>query len=178
MIIIGKWSSHCESSFGSIVSYTYFNDLFDVQMDSAFLKVSFPRTAHEELPLSDQFILFKRQSRYLRRFVDWEYAQSFHIKMACLSFLLGIIHAIAHLTGTYRHGLQHPQALAFQLSQMKSETTIPSTYLGFMKWRASWTGLTALGIFTIMFVTSMPKIRRRYFELFQVRERMKEERQT
>jgi hypothetical protein len=87
--------------------------------------------------------------------------------MACLAFLLGIIHAIAHMTGTYRHGLQHPQALAVQIS-MKEGTMLPTTYLDFMRWRASWTGLTSLGIFTIISVCGSPNIRKRFFELFQV----------
>lgn len=87
--------------------------------------------------------------------------------MACLTFLFGIIHAIAHLAGSYRHGLRHPEALAFQLSRDMTKP-IPKSYLDFIKWRASWTGLVSLGIFIIISLCGLPGIRKRYFELFQV----------
>lgn len=87
--------------------------------------------------------------------------------MACASFLLGVIHSIAHLSGSYRHAINHPQALSEQL-MMRDKTHIPKTYDDLMKWRASWTGLVALGLFTIMSVCGAAPIRKRYFEFFQV----------
>ena len=87
--------------------------------------------------------------------------------MACLAFALGIVHAIAHLTGTYRHALNHPEALAKMIWQ-RPGTPVPWSYLDFMKWRASWSGWSILGFFSIMALTGSPAIRRRYFELFQV----------
>lgn len=72
--------------------------------------------------------------------------------MACLTFLLGTIHAIAHLSGTYRHGLHHPEALSFQISK-NSLTHLPKSYVDFLNWRASWTGLVSLGICVLLSIT-------------------------
>ncbi|UZJ51195.1 hypothetical protein CBS101457_000515 [Exobasidium rhododendri] len=161
-------------SFGLWQFFTFFNDVSARDAFGTGMLVAkfcagllYPTLCLMVLSMSRTCASLVRRSKYLRSFVDWEYARNFHIKMACLAYFFGIFHGISHLTGTYKHALAHPEALAIEIWK-KPGTPVPATYMDFMKWRASWTGVLCLTIFFIMSLCGSPMIRKRFFEIFQL----------
>lgn len=56
------------------------------------------------LSMSRWFATFCRKSYIVSRFINWDYSQSFHIKMAIIATFFATLHAIGHLTGTFLDG--------------------------------------------------------------------------
>lgn len=115
------------------------------------------------LSMSRHLATFLRRSYLLSRFVNWDRSQSFHIQMSILSLALSTLHAIGHLTGTFLYGSRPAQQdnLIAILGTQKS-------YRDFVASRPGWSGIVALGCFYIIALLSMPAIRTRSYELFQI----------
>jgi predicted ferric reductase len=107
-----------------------------------------------------------RRSRYLCRVVNWDVSQSFHIKMAITTLILGTLHAIGHMAGTFVYGSM-PDRQAAVAAAIGAER-VPMTYTSYLRLTPGWTGLATLGLFYVMAFMGMSSVRKRSYEIFQL----------
>ncbi|KAK1700216.1 FAD-binding domain-containing protein [Colletotrichum godetiae] len=107
-----------------------------------------------------------RRSYRVSRFVNWDLSQAFHIKISCLALALATLHAIGHLTGSFYHGSRpaNQDAVAVVLGP----DAVPRPYVEYVRSLPGFTGLTALGLFYLLALLSMPAVRRWNYEVFQL----------
>ncbi len=76
------------------------------------------------------------------------------------------LHAIGHLTGTFVYGSRtsHQEAVAVALGP----DAVPRPYSAYVRSLPGWSGLTALILFWLISLASMPFIRKKSYELFQL----------
>ncbi|CEH15046.1 Ferric reductase, NADH/NADPH oxidase and related proteins [Ceraceosorus bombacis] len=118
------------------------------------------------LSMSRWLLTLLRQFYWLSRFIDSDLHQAFHIYMSILSLSLATLHAIGHLTGSFifgsRRNLEAQDALQTYLGDERRR------YIDYVRSLPGWTGLTSFGIFWLIALMSMPAVRKRTFELFQL----------
>lgn len=105
-----------------------------------------------------------RMSYKVSRFVNFDLSQEFHIYLAIWATFLGTVHGIAHLTGDFvwMANKYRPEALEALLGAEGW------TYRGLIKSRPGITGILALFFFYVIGLTSMPWVRRKKYEIFQL----------
>ncbi|KAM7187231.1 FAD-binding domain containing protein [Naviculisporaceae sp. PSN 640] len=107
-----------------------------------------------------------RRSYHLSRFINWDLSQSFHIKISCVALFLSTLHTIGHLSGTFRVGSEESREPKVALLLGADDT--PVLYGHYIVSVPGLTGLTALGLFYVLALLSMPHVRRWNYELFQM----------
>lgn len=117
------------------------------------------------LSMSRHLSTFLRKNYLISRFINWDHSQKFHIIMSCAGLVFASLHAIGHLTGTFLYGSRPAQQenLADYLG-----VPVPKPYVSFVQTLPGWTGITALGLFWIISLLSMPYIRNWSYEIFQL----------
>ncbi|OHE99148.1 FAD-binding domain-containing protein [Colletotrichum orchidophilum] len=107
-----------------------------------------------------------RRSYRVSRFVNWDLSQAFHVKISCIALALATLHAVGHLTGSFYHGSrpEHQDAVAEALGP----DAVPRPYVEYVRSLPGFTGLTALGLFYVLALLSMPAVRRWNYEVFQL----------
>ena len=105
-----------------------------------------------------------RRSRLLSLIFNWDLSHNFHIRIAYVALAFSMVHAIGHLTGTFVAG-----------SRGSNRTEVDHQigpdfrcYTDYMRTRAGFTGVIALGLFCIVFILSLPRVRRWNFNVFQL----------
>lgn len=83
------------------------------------------------------------------------------------AFVFATLHAIGHLTGTFLYGSRPAQQ--DDLALILGPEAVPKPYVGFVRTTPGWTGLVAYGLFLLIVICSLPIIRKRSYEFFQVR---------
>ncbi|KAL6246739.1 hypothetical protein RBB50_006046 [Rhinocladiella similis] len=118
------------------------------------------------LSMSRWFSTWLRKSYYISRIVNWDLSQSFHVKISCVALALSTLHTIGHLSGSFVFGSRpdRQQAVAVLLGP----DAIPKSYVSYIQSRPGWTGLVAIGLFYIITVLSIPWVRSRSYEIFQI----------
>lgn len=118
------------------------------------------------LSMSRWFSTIMRKSYYISRVINWDLSQSFHIKISCVAIALASLHAIGHLTGSFVFGSRtnREEAVAAALGP----DAVPRPYVAYLRSTPGWTGLTALGLFYLLALLSMPYARQYSYELFQI----------
>jgi dual oxidase len=97
--------------------------------------------------------------------INLDLSQSFHIKISILALGLGTLHAIGHLTGSFVFGSKgSKQQGVEEILGGESERG----YVDYVRTTAGWSGLVALGLFWILALFSMPRVRRWNYEVFQL----------
>ncbi|KAM7187452.1 PaNox3 NADPH oxidase encoded by the PaNox3 protein [Naviculisporaceae sp. PSN 640] len=117
------------------------------------------------LSMSRYFSTFLRRSYYISRFINWDMSQAFHIIISCVALVLATLHAIGHLSGSFVWGSRKENEDTVAL--LLGPDAVPRPYIAYVRSLPGFTGLTALGLFYILAVLSLPQVRRANYELFQ-----------
>lgn len=116
--------------------------------------------------MSRYFTTMVRRSRHISRFFNLDLSMNFHIYLSCLGLLLATVHATSHLSGTFVQGskLKNTNS-AIEITGNK----LPGRqYMDYINSVPGFTGIVALGLFYILALLSIPFIRRRNYNVFQV----------
>ncbi|CAD6959592.1 unnamed protein product [Tilletia caries] len=106
---------------------------------------------------------FLRRSYIISRFINADFHQSFHVRMAIVGLLLATLHAIGHLTGDFLHASRPKQREAILATGEPART-----YRDYINTLPGWSGLVSLGIFWTIALLSGPAVRRWNYEVFQL----------
>ena len=118
------------------------------------------------LSMSRWFSTFLRRFYFISRFINWDLSQSFHIKMSIVGLFFATLHAIGHLSGSFVFGSKPNREEA--VAVIVGSDGVPRSYIDYVRSLPGWTGLTALGCFYLIALLSIPPIRNRSYELFQL----------
>ncbi|KAK5659343.1 hypothetical protein OQA88_1436 [Cercophora sp. LCS_1] len=117
------------------------------------------------LSMSRYFSTFLRRSYYISRFINWDMSQAFHITISCVALTLATLHAIGHLGGSFVWGSrkENEDIVAILLGP----DAVPRPYIAYVRSLPGFTGITALGLFYVLSLLSLPQVRKANYELFQ-----------
>ena len=118
------------------------------------------------LSMSRFFSTFLRRWYYISRFVNWDLSQRFHMVISCVALGLATLHAIGHLSGSFVFGSRVNREPA--VANVIGQDLVPRPYIDYVRSLPGFTGLTALGLFYVLAILSMPQVRRWNYELFQL----------
>ena len=118
------------------------------------------------LSMSRLFSTFMRRFYYISRFINWDRSHAFHIKISIVALVLSTLHTIGHLSGTFVFGSRPNRQPA--VAALWGPEEAPKSYLAYVQSIPGWTGLTALGMFYIIAVLSIPFVKRKSYEIFQL----------
>ncbi|RGP62648.1 hypothetical protein FSPOR_9228 [Fusarium sporotrichioides] len=118
------------------------------------------------LSMSRYFSTWLRRSYHISRFFNWDLSQEFHIRISCVAILLATLHAIGHLTGSFVHGSDPANEDA--VAEALGPDMVPRPYIDYVRSLPGFTGITALGLFWILCLLSIPQVRRWNYEIFQL----------
>jgi dual oxidase len=118
------------------------------------------------LSMSRWTATYMRRVPYITRFVNWDLSQEFHIKMSICALVLATGHMIGHLSGTFNTGSKAGRQDA--VGELLGPEAVPRSYTDYLSSRPGWTGFTAIGCFYLLALMSMPQIRKKSYELFQL----------
>lgn len=118
------------------------------------------------LSMSRYFSTWWRRSYYMSRFFNWDLSQEFHIRISCVAILLATLHAIGHLTGSFRSGSD--PANQDHVAVVLGESATPMRYVDFVRTLPGVTGITGLGLMYLLSILSIPQVRRWNYEVFQL----------
>ncbi|KAK4501914.1 hypothetical protein PRZ48_007723 [Zasmidium cellare] len=128
--------------------------------------VLYPTLMFMLLSMSRHLATFLRRNYALSRFINWDFSQKFHIYMSICGLFFASLHAIGHLTGSMLYGSRPAQQ--DDVARYLGPDSVPRPYIVYVRSLPGWTGITALGLFWIISLLSMPFIRKRYYEIFQL----------
>ncbi|KAL2670104.1 hypothetical protein Neosp_014985 [[Neocosmospora] mangrovei] len=118
------------------------------------------------LSMSRYFSTWLRRSYHISRFLNWDLSQKFHIRISCVAILLATLHALGHLTGSFVHGSD--RANEQEVADVLGPDMVPRPYIEYVRSLPGFTGITALGLFYLLSLLSMPQVRRWNYEVFQL----------
>ncbi|KAL6414151.1 uncharacterized protein AUP68_00668 [Ilyonectria robusta] len=118
------------------------------------------------LSMSRYFSTWLRRSYHISRFFNWDLSQGFHIRISCVAILLATLHALGHLTGSFVHGSDPANQDA--VASVLGPDMVPRPYIEYVRSLPGFTGITALGLFYLLCLLSMPQVRRWNYEVFQL----------
>ena len=118
------------------------------------------------LSMSRWLATFARKIPGVRQFINWDLYRGFHIYMSCSCLFFASVHAIAHLCGDFVWASRSSHQLAVE--QLWGMQWFNTPYDRFLDITPGWTGILAIIIFWIIFGLSLPGVRRRCFEIFQL----------
>lgn len=118
------------------------------------------------LSMSRWFSTWMRRSYYISRIINWDLSQSFHVKISIVAIGLATLHAIGHLSGSFVFGSSPNRQAA--VAVLLGPDAVPRSYTSYLRSTPGWAGLVALGLFYVIAALSMPFIRRRSYEIFQI----------
>jgi len=118
------------------------------------------------LSMSRYLSTFLRRSYYISRFINWDMSQTFHIAISCVAVTLATLHAIGHLSGSFVWGsrVENEDAVAMLLGP----DAVPRPYIVYIRSLPGLTGLVALGLFYVLCLLSLPQVRKKSYEVFQL----------
>ena len=120
------------------------------------------------LSTSRFFSTLLRRFRHFSRFFSLDFSQKFHIRMSCAALALATVHGLAHLAGTFTHGSapsNKPAVLRVVGSHKLGGNFL---YIDFIRSVPGFTGITALSLFYILALLSLPRMRRWSYNIFQL----------
>lgn len=128
--------------------------------------VLYPTLVFMLLSMSRHLATFLRRNYALSRFINWDHSQKFHIYMSICGLFFASLHAIGHLTGSMLYGSRPAQQ--DDVARYLGPDAVPRPYIRYLRSLPGWTGIAALGLFWTIALLSMPFIRKRYYEIFQL----------
>lgn len=118
------------------------------------------------LSMSRWLSTFLRRFWTVSRFVNWDLSQAFHIYLSCVGLFFATLHAIAHLTGDILYSSRPGQAS--DVAAYFGEEILPLTYGDWVRSLPGWTGITCILMFWIISLMSLPYVRKKSYEAFQL----------
>lgn len=118
------------------------------------------------LSMSRYFSTFLRRSYYVSRFINWDMSQAFHISISCVALVLATLHAIGHLGGSFVWGSRKESEESVGI--LLGPDAVPRPYVEYVRSLPGFTGLTALGLFYLLAALSLPQVRKKNYEIFQL----------
>ncbi|RFN54256.1 hypothetical protein FIE12Z_1382 [Fusarium flagelliforme] len=118
------------------------------------------------LSMSRYFSTWLRRSYHISRFFNWDLSQEFHIRISCVAILLATLHAIGHLTGSFRSGSNPANEDA--VAEVLGADAVPRPYIEYVRSLPGFTGIAGLGLFWILSLLSIPQVRKWNYEVFQL----------
>lgn len=118
------------------------------------------------LSMSRYTSTFLRKSYHISRFFNWDLSQEFHIRISCVAILLATLHAIGHLTGSFRSG-SNPDNEE-EVARVLGPEMVPLKYSDLIGTVPGATGITGLALMYILSLLSIPQVRRWNYEIFQL----------
>lgn len=118
------------------------------------------------LSMSRYFSTWLRRSYHISRVFNWDLSQEFHIRISCVAIFLATLHAIGHLTGSFRDGSKAEnqggvaEVLGNDIGRMH--------YIDYVRTMPGVTGIAALSLMYILSLLSIPQVRRWNYEVFQL----------
>ncbi|KAK3675150.1 hypothetical protein LTR78_005084 [Recurvomyces mirabilis] len=137
-----------------------------VVLAKASAGVLYPTFFFMLLSMSRHFSTFLRRNYYINRFINWDLSQIFHIRMSIVGLFFASLHAIGHLNGTFVFGSSRGRQE--NVASVLGPDAVPRPYITYVRTLPGWSGLTALGLFWTISLLSMPFIRKRSHEIFQL----------
>ena len=128
--------------------------------------VLYPTLFFMLLSMSRHFATFLRRSYLISRFINWDFSQAFHITMSICGLFFASLHAIGHLTGTFLYGSRTSREGA--VAAVLGPDAVPRPYVAYVRSLPGWTGIVSLGLFWTISLLSMPLVRKRSYEIFQL----------
>ena len=128
--------------------------------------VLYPTLFFMLLSMSRHFSTFLRRSYLISRFINWDLSQAFHISLSICGLFFASLHAIGHLSGSFLRGSRPAQQ--DDVARILGPGAVPRPYVRYVRSLPGWSGVVALGLFWIVGILSMPFIRSRSYEVFQV----------
>ena len=116
--------------------------------------------------MSRHFATFVRRSYFISKFINADFTQAFHAKMSCVGLFFASLHAIGHLTGTFLYGSRPAQQ--DDVAALLGPDAVPRPYSAYVESLPGWSGLTSIIMFWIIALRSMPYIRKKSYEIFQI----------
>lgn len=153
------WQGFC--MYKNIDAYHAFGP--GVVAAKAFAGALYPSIAILLASSSRRLQTFCRNNTYLRRLPIWDLGHVIHIWMAMSTVTFGTLHGICHLAGTFRHGSQ-------VLGREPSPTLLHGqawSYVNFLCCLSGATGIALLVFLWSILLTSLPFVRRNYYEVFR-----------
>ncbi|KAK4555649.1 hypothetical protein LTR86_007402 [Recurvomyces mirabilis] len=137
-----------------------------VVLAKASAGVLYPTFFFMLLSMSRHFSTFLRRNYYVSRFINWDLSQIFHVRMSIVGLFFASLHAIGHLSGTFVFGSSRGRQE--NVAAVLGPDAVPRPYITYVRTLPGWSGLTALGLFWTISLLSMPFIRKRSHEIFQL----------
>ncbi|CZT21970.1 related to NADPH oxidase homolog 1 [Ramularia collo-cygni] len=128
--------------------------------------VIYPVMAFMLLSMSRWLSTFLRRFWTVSRFVNWDLSQSFHIYMSCVGLGFATLHAIGHLTGDFLYSTRSGQQ--DDLVDYFGPEILPLTYGDWVRSLPGWSGITCILLFWTISLMSLPIIRKKSYEAFQL----------
>jgi hypothetical protein len=129
----------------------------------SFAGALYPSTAILLASSSRRLQTFCRNNTYLRKSPIWDLGHFIHMWMAASTVIFGSLHGICHLAGTFRHG---SQTLGTESSPKLLHGQVWS-YTNFLCCLSGATGIALLVFLWTILLTSLPFVRRHYYEIFR-----------
>ncbi|KAG9526620.1 hypothetical protein KCU93_g5418, partial [Aureobasidium melanogenum] len=86
--------------------------------------------------------------------------------MSIVAFLFASLHAIGHLAGSMLYASQ--PAHQNEVAAFLGADAMPRPYIAWIRSLPGWTGLVTFGLFWVIGATSLPRVRRKSYEVFQL----------
>jgi predicted ferric reductase len=137
-----------------------------VIMAKASAGALYPTLLFLVLSMSRWLLTFLRRFYVLSRYINSDLHQAFHIYISIAALALASLHAIGHLTGTFLYGSRPAQQ--DDLAILLGPSAVPRSYHDYIRSLPGWTGLTSFGLFWLIALMSMPVVRRKSYEIFQL----------
>lgn len=118
------------------------------------------------LSMSRYLSTWLRRSYHISRLFNWDLSQEFHIRISCVAILLATLHALGHLTGSFRSGSDPNNEEA--VAAILGPDAVPRPYIEYVRSIPGFTGITALGLLYTLSLLSIPHVRRWSYEVFQL----------
>ena len=109
---------------------------------------------------------FSRKFYQVSKIINFDLSHAFHVKISIVALALATLHAIGHLTGTFLYGSRPAQETA--VASVLGPDAVPRLYSAYVASLPGWTGFAAYGIFWVITLMSLPAVRKRSFEVFQL----------
>ncbi|KAE8234043.1 hypothetical protein CF326_g907 [Tilletia indica] len=113
--------------------------------------------------MSRWFITILRRSYFVSRFINADFHQDFHVRMAITCLVLATLHAIGHLAGDFLYASRPERVDALIAVDMPIRT-----YRNYVATIPGWSGLASIIMFWIIALLATPAVRRWSYEVFQI----------
>jgi len=107
-----------------------------------------------------------RRSTRISRIVNFDLSQKFHIRISIVALCLASLHAVGHLAGSFNWG-SRPENQG-DVANVLGPDVVPRPYVDYVRSLPGWSGTVTLVLFCALSLLSIPQVRKRNYEAFQL----------